>query len=124
MEKCTFCVQRINAGKLCRGRRRRRSPIKDGDVQAACQQACPANAIVFGDLNDPESESPGWQRLRPGVHVLEELNIKPNVTYLARVRNPSRVAARGARGSSSHLSRVRNPSPHGEHAEHTEGPHG
>jgi molybdopterin-containing oxidoreductase family iron-sulfur binding subunit len=87
MEKCTFCVQRINSAKfqaLNKG-----EELPDGTLQTACQQACPARAIVFGDINDPNSQVARLKDSGRRFHVLEELNIKPNVTYLARVRNPN-----------------------------------
>ena len=87
MEKCTFCVQRINEAKY-NAQNKGRKPA-DGAVQTACQQACPADAIVFGDVNDPDSKIARLRASKRGYHVLEELNIKPNVTYLARVRNPA-----------------------------------
>ncbi len=82
MEKCTFCVQRINAGKLeaeAAGRE-----LKDGDIKPACVQSCAANALVFGDLNDPESAVSRLSRSPRGSKLLEEMGAKPNVTYLAR----------------------------------------
>ncbi len=85
MEKCTFCVQRINDAKykaLNRG-----ETLPDGAIQAACEQACPAQAIVFGDANDPNSRVSQLRASQRSYHVLEELNVKPNVTYMARVRN-------------------------------------
>ncbi|MHC4958024.1 MAG: TAT-variant-translocated molybdopterin oxidoreductase [Planctomycetota bacterium] len=85
MEKCTFCIQRIAEGKADAKREGR--PVKDGDVQPACMQSCPASAIVFGDLNDPESAvSKAWSGRR-NYRVLEELNVKPCVGYLTLVRN-------------------------------------
>jgi molybdopterin-containing oxidoreductase family iron-sulfur binding subunit len=85
MEKCTFCVQRImdarqeatKAGKKVAG----------SDVVTACQQACPSNAITFGDMNDKKSEISELREHKLGYYVLEELNIKPNVTYIAKLRN-------------------------------------
>jgi len=85
MEKCTFCVQRLQEAKIAA--RRRGEPVQDGEVQTACQQSCPAQAIVFGDLNDPASRV---ARLREGprhYHTLPELNIGPAVGYLKVVRN-------------------------------------
>ena len=87
MEKCTFCVQRINEAKFTR--QNRGESIVDGDVQPACQQACPAKAISFGDANDPQSRVAAQRASARAFHVLEDLNVKPNITYLARVRNPS-----------------------------------
>jgi molybdopterin-containing oxidoreductase family iron-sulfur binding subunit len=87
MEKCTFCVQRINEIKY--RARNRDVPIKDGTIVTACQQACPAQAITFGDVNDPDSRIAKTRGSGRAFFVLEELNVKPNVAYLARVRNPN-----------------------------------
>jgi molybdopterin-containing oxidoreductase family iron-sulfur binding subunit len=83
MEKCTFCVQRIQDARSEAGGR----PLRDGDVQTACQQSCPAQAIVFGNLNDPQSRASRLARGPRGYRVLEDLNVRPAVTYLALVRN-------------------------------------
>jgi Fe-S-cluster-containing dehydrogenase component len=85
MEKCSLCVQRIQAGKVSAKRDGR--PLADGAIQTACAQACPANAIVFGDLNNPESEVAKLRRGRRHYTVLEELGTRPNVGYLMRVTN-------------------------------------
>jgi molybdopterin-containing oxidoreductase family iron-sulfur binding subunit len=85
MEKCTFCVQRIQEAKSEAGRERR--PLRDGDVQTACQQSCPAQAIVFGNLNDPRSQVSRLAHSPRRYRALEELNVKPSVTYLTLVRN-------------------------------------
>ena len=82
MEKCTFCVQRIQAGsRLARSEGR---PLKDGEVKPACAQACPTRAIVFGDLNDPESEVSKLSASPRGSKLLEELGTLPKITYLSR----------------------------------------
>lgn len=96
MEKCTFCVQRIQSGKL-EAKKEGRRPV-DGEVQTACAKACPTDALVFGDMKDPNSQIS--QRLQLQVkeksveakeprayHVLEELRVMPNVWYLTKVRN-------------------------------------
>ena len=86
MEKCTFCVQRVrNAEQVAK---RESRGLRERDVVTACQSACPANAIVFGDLNDPNSEASKLSRSNRGYHVLEELGTKPAITYLASLRNP------------------------------------
>lgn len=86
MEKCTFCVQRINAAKFAA--KNADQPLEDGSVQTACQQACPAQAIHFGDVNDSKSKIVIQRGKARAYRVLEELNVRPNVSYLARVRNP------------------------------------
>jgi molybdopterin-containing oxidoreductase family iron-sulfur binding subunit len=83
MEKCTFCVQRIEEAKLEAGGH----AVRDGDLQTACQQSCPARAIVFGDLNDPASQAARLAADSRSYRVLEELNVQPSVNYLAIVRN-------------------------------------
>ncbi len=86
MEKCTFCVQRINEAKY-HAKDDGRERVRDGEVLTACQQACPAGAIIFGDMNDPTSQVARLRLSDRGYHVLEELNVRPSVTYLAKVWN-------------------------------------
>ena len=85
MEKCTFCVQRIRGAQ--HEARMAGAPLKDGDITTACQQSCPAEAIVFGDLHDPASRVSQLSTDPRGYHVLGSLNTRPAITYLARVRN-------------------------------------
>ncbi|MBP9663473.1 MAG: 4Fe-4S dicluster domain-containing protein [Pyrinomonadaceae bacterium] len=85
MEKCTLCVQRIEEGKI-RARNEGR-PIKDGEIQTACQQSCPANAITFGDLKDLESKVSTLRHTKRNYVLLEELNMRPGLTYLGKVNN-------------------------------------
>jgi|CZKY01.1.fsa_nt_gi molybdopterin-containing oxidoreductase family iron-sulfur binding subunit len=87
MEKCTYCVQRINERRI--DAERADSTIKEGDLQTACQQSCPANAIVFGNLNDPGSLVNKWKAQARNYSLLGELNTRPRTTYLAEVRNPN-----------------------------------
>lgn len=83
MEKCTMCVQRIVAGKD--GARDEKRPVRDGEIQTACQQTCPTQAIAFGNLKDPASRVAQLSRSPRGYHVLEELGTRPAVTYLKKV---------------------------------------
>lgn len=85
MEKCTFCVQRIMEARQNATREGRE--FKGSDVVPACVEACPADAIVFGDLNDPDSRIAKLQKHNLGYKVLELLNVRPNVTYIAKLRN-------------------------------------
>jgi MoCo/4Fe-4S cofactor protein with predicted Tat translocation signal len=87
MEKCTYCVQRVNSARIqseVSGK-----PIQDGDVRTACQQVCPTNAIVFGDLNDTGSQVRRLKETPLNYALLGELGTKPRTTYLARVTNPN-----------------------------------
>jgi molybdopterin-containing oxidoreductase family iron-sulfur binding subunit len=85
MEKCTFCIQRIMEARENAIREGR--PLKGTDVRTACQVACPANAIKFGDLNDPDSEVSKMRDHNLGYHVLEDLSVRPNVAYIAKLKN-------------------------------------
>jgi MoCo/4Fe-4S cofactor protein with predicted Tat translocation signal len=85
MEKCTMCIQRIQGGKLQAKLEKR--PLRDGDIKMACQQACSANAIVFGDANDPDSEVSKALRSERIYYVLEEINTQPGIGYMTKIRN-------------------------------------
>ncbi|RZK47917.1 MAG: 4Fe-4S dicluster domain-containing protein, partial [Pedobacter sp.] len=85
MEKCSMCIQRIQAGKLTAKLEKR--PLKDGDIKMACQQACSANAIIFGDKNDPNSEVSKALRSERTYYVLEEINVEPGIGYMTKIRN-------------------------------------
>jgi len=87
MEKCTFCVQRIQNVKIKAKNVKR--PVEDGEIKTACQQTCPTGAIVFGDLNDGKAQVTSLQRLPRSYALLGELNNKPRVQYLARIKNPN-----------------------------------
>ena len=84
MEKCSLCIQRIQEGKL-KGRHRAEG-LKDGDIKTACQEACPADAIVFGDMNDHGSAVSRKQTDPRFYHVLEDLGTRPGVGYLTKLR--------------------------------------
>ena len=86
MEKCSYCIQRISAGRIAAKLENR--AIADGEVVTACQQACPTRAIVFGNLNDPQSQVQRLKQSPLNYGVLAELNTQPRTTYLTRVVNP------------------------------------
>ncbi|TAH31309.1 MAG: 4Fe-4S dicluster domain-containing protein [Cytophagales bacterium] len=88
MEKCSMCVQRIQSGKLAAKIEKRR-PI-DGEIETACSSSCPSDAIIFGDMNDPESRITKLlsdTNKERAYHLLEEINVKPSVSYLSKIRN-------------------------------------
>ena len=87
MEKCTFCVQRIQNVKI--KAKNVKQPIADGQIKTACQQTCPTGAIVFGDLNDGAAQVTALQKLPRSYALLGELNNRPRVQYLARIKNPN-----------------------------------
>jgi molybdopterin-containing oxidoreductase family iron-sulfur binding subunit len=105
MEKCTYCVQRIEYAKIEAEKESRK--VRDGEVKSACQQTCPTEAIVFGDLNDPNSRVAKLHAQQRRYDLLADLNTRPRTAYLAAVRNPNEElgtggAGRGESGSSAH----------------------
>ncbi len=100
MEKCTYCIQRVQETKIEAEKADR--PIQDGEIKTACQQTCPADAIIFGDLND-ESSRVAKLRAEPRTFgLLEELNTRPRTTYLAEVRNPNPELKKADSGTERH----------------------
>ncbi len=89
MEKCTYCVQRINAARVTAGNEGRK--IADGEIVTACEQACPASSIVFGNIADENSRVSKRKRVARNYVILEELNIKPRTSYSAAITNPNPV---------------------------------
>ena len=87
MEKCSYCVQRIRRAEIDAQTEQR--PVADGEVVTACQAACPTNAIVFGDMNDPQSKVKQWKDSPLHYGLLTDLNTNPRTTYLAELRNPN-----------------------------------
>jgi molybdopterin-containing oxidoreductase family iron-sulfur binding subunit len=100
MEKCTFCVQRIQSAKddaRIQGRR-----IREEDLKTACQQTCPTDAIVFGDVNDPDTRVSKLADEKRAFRVLEVLNTRPSISYLSKVRNVEASASHADEGGSTH----------------------
>jgi Fe-S-cluster-containing dehydrogenase component len=95
MEKCSYCIQRIQEAKIKTEKEGRR--VRDGEILTACQQVCPTQAITFGDLNDSKSKVAKLQALPRVYGLLDELNTRPRTKFLGYVRNPNE-ALRGQRG--------------------------
>ena len=95
MEKCTFCIQRISAVRIEAKKAGRK--IGGDEVVTACQAACPTNAIIFGDINDPNSQVAKFKSQSHNYALLEELQTQPRTTYLARFRNPNPALESGSK---------------------------
>ena len=115
MEKCTYCVQRIQNVKIQARNHKRR--VKDGEITTACAEACAADAIVFGDLNDANSRVARHHKSPRSYAVLEELNTKPRTQYLARVRNLHPALAEKGERSHKHTTPAGHPTPAPSHQE-------
>jgi molybdopterin-containing oxidoreductase family iron-sulfur binding subunit len=92
MEKCTYCTQRIQQAEIAQKVKARDSgniEVPEGTFKTACQQVCPAEAIIFGNINDASSQVARLRNHNRGYGLLEELNTKPRTTYLAKLRNPN-----------------------------------
>jgi len=102
MEKCTFCIQRIQEGKLKAKLQNR--PLQDGDVTTACAQACPTSAIVFGNVNDPNSKVAQLRREneRRKYYVIEQIHTLPNINYLAKIRNTDEIVSKESEHGAEH----------------------
>lgn len=100
MEKCTYCVQRINHARIDAKREGRE--IYDGEIKTACEIACPTGAITFGNLNDPKSRVVEAKKSKLNYRMLEELNTEPRTSYLASIRNPNPELAEPVKTENSH----------------------
>ena len=100
MEKCTYCIQRINYARIEAKREDRR--IRDGEVRTACQEACPSDAIAFGDTNDPSSQVSEWKQQPTDYELLHDLATVPRTTYLAKITNPNPALAGESQDHGAH----------------------
>src|SRR4029078_2808855 len=103
MEKCTYCIQRIRQAQIKVKNASPNGRVKDGDVVTACQQACPAEAITFGDLGDENTRVAKLASSPRGYRMLEDLNTRPRTSFLARIRNANPALA--AKTQAAHYER-------------------
>jgi molybdopterin-containing oxidoreductase family iron-sulfur binding subunit len=94
MEKCTYCVQRIREAEIASQNENRY--VRDGEIKTACQQACPTEAIIFGDKNNPANQVAKLKSEKLDYHLFAELNTRPRTSYLAELRNPNPEFEKGA----------------------------
>jgi molybdopterin-containing oxidoreductase family iron-sulfur binding subunit len=87
IEKCSYCVQRIQGARIASKREGRQ--LKDGDIVSACQQACPAQAITFGDINDPNSAVSKQRKIDRNYGLLADVGTHPRTRFLGKIRNPN-----------------------------------
>jgi molybdopterin-containing oxidoreductase family iron-sulfur binding subunit len=87
MEKCTYCIQRIQEAKI--GAELEDRPVRDGEIVTACQAVCPTETIVFGNINDPNSRVSKLKAESRNYSLLSDLNTRPRTTYLGALRNPN-----------------------------------
>jgi molybdopterin-containing oxidoreductase family iron-sulfur binding subunit len=100
MEKCTYCVQRIN--HALKGAKKENRPVEDGEIVTACQAACPTQAIVFGNINDKNSKVAKLKAEPHDYSLLPELNTRPRTTYLVKITNPSPSLTTASEGGEGH----------------------
>lgn len=95
MEKCTYCIQRINNAKI-KARQENRNPksLQSEDVVVACQQTCPTNAIHFGSLTDVKNKISSLKKVDRNYELLDELNTRPRTSYLSKLRNRNQMLAK------------------------------
>jgi MoCo/4Fe-4S cofactor protein with predicted Tat translocation signal len=123
IEKCSFCVQRLQESKL--DAKKQQNPELVRNVKVACAQACPSNAIVFGNINDKESEvykTRFVEQTHRNFYVLEQIHVLPNVSYLAKIRNTDRVVNNGNEVEEHHAGAASHGTEH-KAGEHKEGEH-
>ena len=103
MEKCTYCIQRIKSATKKAANEQR--VVKDVDLKAACQQACPTDGIAFGNILDPDSKVYKWRKKQRNYSILEQLLLGARTTYLANVFNPNKalVAENSSHGKKHHV---------------------